>query len=169
MQIEEELAALQKERTEKVKNLFERQERELETFDVESSRMGFGSLASFDFPKEDDRWSNPGWWGHLMLMSVDMLCLYYTVTLGFSKITFPVTMLELSFKILISGWGNFWNWNVICSQHKWLNGAQKAKELNLEEQTFSPCRQPTFGIKISNSGYFSTSKHFDMYKYEPNM
>lgn len=55
MQIEEELAALQKERTEKVKNLFERQERELETFDVESSRMGFGSLASFDFPKEDDR------------------------------------------------------------------------------------------------------------------
>ncbi|XP_047665277.1 serine/threonine-protein kinase TAO3 isoform X3 [Tachysurus fulvidraco] len=53
--IEEELAALQKERTEKVKNLFERQERELETFDVESSRLGFGSLASFDFPKEDDR------------------------------------------------------------------------------------------------------------------
>lgn len=54
MQIKEELAALQKERTEKVKNLFERQERELETFDVESSQLGFGSLASFDFPKEDD-------------------------------------------------------------------------------------------------------------------
>ncbi|TSO37119.1 Serine/threonine-protein kinase TAO3 [Bagarius yarrelli] len=53
--VEEELAALQKERTEKVKHLFERQERELESFDVESLRLGFGSLASFDFPKEDDR------------------------------------------------------------------------------------------------------------------
>ncbi|KAK1787641.1 hypothetical protein P4O66_016126, partial [Electrophorus voltai] len=53
--IEEELASLQKERTEKIKHLFERQERELETFDMESARLGFGSLASFDFPKEDDR------------------------------------------------------------------------------------------------------------------
>lgn len=42
-QIEEELASLHKERTEKIKHLFERQERELEMFDTESVRLGFGS------------------------------------------------------------------------------------------------------------------------------
>ncbi|NXI46225.1 TAOK3 kinase, partial [Galbula dea] len=42
--IEEELAALQKERSERIKFLLERQEREIETFDVESLRMGFGNL-----------------------------------------------------------------------------------------------------------------------------
>lgn len=54
-QIEEELAALQKERTERIKQLFERQDRELHTFDTESRVLGFGSLGSLDFPKEDDR------------------------------------------------------------------------------------------------------------------
>lgn len=54
-QIEEELAALQKDRTEKVKHLFERQDREMNTFDSESRCLGFGSLGSLDFPKEDNR------------------------------------------------------------------------------------------------------------------
>ncbi|CAL8276752.1 unnamed protein product [Merluccius merluccius] len=52
--IEEELVSLQKERTERIKQLFERQERESDGFDSESSRLGFGSLGSLDF-KEDDR------------------------------------------------------------------------------------------------------------------
>ncbi|KAM3826182.1 serine/threonine-protein kinase TAO3 isoform 3-T6 [Vipera latastei] len=53
--IEEELAALQKERSEKIKVLLERQEREIETFDLESLRMGFGNLVTLEFPKEDYR------------------------------------------------------------------------------------------------------------------
>ncbi|KAM5237558.1 serine/threonine-protein kinase TAO3 isoform 2-T2 [Ctenodactylus gundi] len=53
--IEEELAALQKERSERIKFLLERQEREIETFDMESVRMGFGNLVTLDFPKEDYR------------------------------------------------------------------------------------------------------------------
>lgn len=53
--IEEELAALQKERSERIKILLERQEREAETFDTESLRMGFGNLVTLDFPKEDYR------------------------------------------------------------------------------------------------------------------
>ncbi|CDQ90701.1 unnamed protein product, partial [Oncorhynchus mykiss] len=53
--IEEELASLQKERTERIKHLFERQEREMDAFDAESAKLGFGSLGSLDFPKEDDR------------------------------------------------------------------------------------------------------------------
>uniref|UniRef100_A0A8C5S865 Serine/threonine-protein kinase TAO3 n=1 Tax=Laticauda laticaudata TaxID=8630 RepID=A0A8C5S865_LATLA len=53
--IEEELAALQKERSEKIKVLLERQEREIETFDMESLRMGFGNLVTLEFPKEDYR------------------------------------------------------------------------------------------------------------------
>lgn len=55
-QIEEELAALQKERTERIKHLFERQDREMNSFDTESRSLGFGSLGSLDFPKEDNRW-----------------------------------------------------------------------------------------------------------------
>lgn len=55
LQIEEELAALQKERTEKIKHLLERQDREINTFDTESRSLGFGSLESLDFPKEDNR------------------------------------------------------------------------------------------------------------------
>ncbi|XP_030141791.1 serine/threonine-protein kinase TAO3 isoform X2 [Taeniopygia guttata] len=53
--IEEELAALQKERSERIKFLLERQEREIETFDMESLRMGFGNLVSLEYPKEDYR------------------------------------------------------------------------------------------------------------------
>lgn len=55
LQIEEELAALQKERTERIKQLLERQDREMNTFDAESRSLGFGSLGSLDFPKEDNR------------------------------------------------------------------------------------------------------------------
>ncbi|XP_014819422.1 serine/threonine-protein kinase TAO3 isoform X3 [Numenius arquata] len=53
--IEEELAALQKERSERIKFLLERQEREIETFDMESLRMGFGNLVTLEYPKEDYR------------------------------------------------------------------------------------------------------------------
>ncbi|KAM7034633.1 serine/threonine-protein kinase TAO3 isoform 1-T2 [Acridotheres tristis] len=53
--IEEELAALQKERSERIKFLLERQEREIETFDMESVRMGFGNLVTLEYPKEDYR------------------------------------------------------------------------------------------------------------------
>lgn len=55
LQIEEELAALQKERSERIKFLLERQEREIETFDMESLRMGFGNLVMLEYPKEDYR------------------------------------------------------------------------------------------------------------------
>ncbi|NWQ85661.1 TAOK3 kinase, partial [Burhinus bistriatus] len=50
-----ELAALQKERSERIKFLLERQEREIETFDMESLRMGFGNLVTLEYPKEDYR------------------------------------------------------------------------------------------------------------------
>ncbi|XP_060699695.1 serine/threonine-protein kinase TAO3 isoform X2 [Hemiscyllium ocellatum] len=53
--IEEELAALQKERTERIRNLLERQGREAESFDMESLRLGFGNLLTLDYPKEDYR------------------------------------------------------------------------------------------------------------------
>ncbi|KAG7263613.1 hypothetical protein CRUP_026586 [Coryphaenoides rupestris] len=53
--MEEELVALQKERTDRIKNLLERQEREGDTFDMESLRLGFGNLGALDFPKDDYR------------------------------------------------------------------------------------------------------------------
>ncbi|XP_043353733.1 serine/threonine-protein kinase TAO3 isoform X2 [Dermochelys coriacea] len=53
--IEEELAALQKERSERIKFLLEKQEREIEMFDMESLRLGFGNLVTLDYPKEDYR------------------------------------------------------------------------------------------------------------------
>ncbi|KAJ7993664.1 hypothetical protein DPEC_G00257010 [Dallia pectoralis] len=53
--IEEELASLQKERTERIKHLLERQEREIDTFDMESLRLGFGNLGALDYPKDDYR------------------------------------------------------------------------------------------------------------------
>ncbi|XP_078083114.1 serine/threonine-protein kinase TAO3 isoform X2 [Mustelus asterias] len=53
--IEEELAALQKERTERIRNLLERQGREIESFDMESLSLGFGNLVTLDYPKEDYR------------------------------------------------------------------------------------------------------------------
>uniref|UniRef100_A0AAQ5ZX94 Serine/threonine-protein kinase TAO3 n=1 Tax=Amphiprion ocellaris TaxID=80972 RepID=A0AAQ5ZX94_AMPOC len=40
--IEEELVSLQKERTDRIKHLLERQERETDSFDMESLRLGFG-------------------------------------------------------------------------------------------------------------------------------
>uniref|UniRef100_A0A7N8Y294 Serine/threonine-protein kinase TAO3 n=1 Tax=Mastacembelus armatus TaxID=205130 RepID=A0A7N8Y294_9TELE len=42
--IEEELVSLQKERTDRIKHLLERQEREADSFDMESMRLGFGNL-----------------------------------------------------------------------------------------------------------------------------
>uniref|UniRef100_A0A3B5B6K4 Serine/threonine-protein kinase TAO3 n=1 Tax=Stegastes partitus TaxID=144197 RepID=A0A3B5B6K4_9TELE len=53
--IEEELVSLQKERTDRIKHLLERQERETDSFDMESLRQGFGNLGTLDFPKDDYR------------------------------------------------------------------------------------------------------------------
>uniref|UniRef100_A0A7N8X1N7 Serine/threonine-protein kinase TAO3 n=1 Tax=Mastacembelus armatus TaxID=205130 RepID=A0A7N8X1N7_9TELE len=53
--IEEELVSLQKERTDRIKHLLERQEREADSFDMESMRLGFGNLGTLDFPKDDYR------------------------------------------------------------------------------------------------------------------
>ncbi|KAM7415712.1 hypothetical protein PAMA_017988 [Pampus argenteus] len=53
--IEEELVSLQKERTDRIKHLLERQERETDSFDMESMRLGFGNLGALDFPKDDYR------------------------------------------------------------------------------------------------------------------
>ncbi|GAA6218632.1 serine/threonine-protein kinase TAO3 [Lates japonicus] len=53
--IEEELVSLQKERTDRIKHLLERQERETDSFDMESMRLGFCNLGTLDFPKDDYR------------------------------------------------------------------------------------------------------------------
>ncbi|RVE67875.1 hypothetical protein OJAV_G00086090 [Oryzias javanicus] len=53
--IEEELGSLQKERTDRIKHLLERQEREIDGFDVESIRQGFSNLGTLDFPKDEYR------------------------------------------------------------------------------------------------------------------
>nr|XP_029501404.1 serine/threonine-protein kinase TAO3-like [Oncorhynchus nerka] len=53
--IEEELASLQKERTERIKHLLERQSREIDMFDMESLRLGFGNLGALDPSKDDYR------------------------------------------------------------------------------------------------------------------
>lgn len=53
--IEEELVSIQKERTDRIKHLLERQERETDTFDMESMRLGFGNLGTLDLPKDDYR------------------------------------------------------------------------------------------------------------------
>uniref|UniRef100_A0AAQ4RGX4 Serine/threonine-protein kinase TAO3 n=1 Tax=Gasterosteus aculeatus aculeatus TaxID=481459 RepID=A0AAQ4RGX4_GASAC len=44
--IEEELVSVQKERTDRIKHLLERQEREIDSFDMESMRLGFGNLGA---------------------------------------------------------------------------------------------------------------------------
>uniref|UniRef100_A0A672YNN6 Serine/threonine-protein kinase TAO3 n=1 Tax=Sphaeramia orbicularis TaxID=375764 RepID=A0A672YNN6_9TELE len=58
--IEEELVSLQKERTDRIKHLLERQERETDTFDMESMRLGFEktapeSVQCLVFPGRSDR------------------------------------------------------------------------------------------------------------------
>ncbi|XP_040897426.1 serine/threonine-protein kinase TAO3 [Toxotes jaculatrix] len=53
--IEEELVSLQKERTDRIKHLMERQGRETDSFDMESMRLGFGNLGTLDVPKDDYR------------------------------------------------------------------------------------------------------------------
>uniref|UniRef100_A0A667ZFW4 Serine/threonine-protein kinase TAO3 n=1 Tax=Myripristis murdjan TaxID=586833 RepID=A0A667ZFW4_9TELE len=47
--IEEELVSLQKERTDRIKHLLEREERESDSFDMESIRLGFGNLGCLVF------------------------------------------------------------------------------------------------------------------------
>ena len=55
-QIEEELVSVQKERTDRIKHLLERQDRETDAFDMESLRLGFCNLGTLDLlPKEDYR------------------------------------------------------------------------------------------------------------------
>ncbi|XP_054628420.1 serine/threonine-protein kinase TAO3 isoform X2 [Dunckerocampus dactyliophorus] len=53
--MEEELVSLQKERTDRIKHLLERQEREMDAFDMESVRLGFGDPTALDFAKDDHR------------------------------------------------------------------------------------------------------------------
>ncbi|KAJ3603735.1 hypothetical protein NHX12_028476 [Muraenolepis orangiensis] len=53
--IEEELVSLQKERTDRIKHLLERQEREGDSFDMESMRLGFRNLGALEYPKDDYR------------------------------------------------------------------------------------------------------------------
>ncbi|KAL3062498.1 serine/threonine-protein kinase TAO3 isoform X1 [Gymnodraco acuticeps] len=53
--IEEELVSIQKERTDRIKHLLERQDRETDAFDMESMRLGFGNLCTLDLPKDDYR------------------------------------------------------------------------------------------------------------------
>ncbi|XP_026066718.1 serine/threonine-protein kinase TAO3-like [Carassius auratus] len=53
--IEEELASLQKERTDRIKHLMDRHEREIDAFDTESLRLGFSNLGALDYPKDDYR------------------------------------------------------------------------------------------------------------------
>lgn len=49
------MASLQKERMDRIKHLQERQEREIDNFDMESIRLGFGHLGVLDYPKDDYR------------------------------------------------------------------------------------------------------------------
>ncbi|XP_068506358.1 serine/threonine-protein kinase TAO3 isoform X2 [Syngnathus scovelli] len=54
--MEDELLSVQKDRTERVKHLLEREERELDAFDAESARLGFANLAAaLDWAKDDYR------------------------------------------------------------------------------------------------------------------
>lgn len=54
-QIEDELASLKNECTERIKFMLERQKREVDTFDTESVRLGFSNLSILDYPKDDYR------------------------------------------------------------------------------------------------------------------
>uniref|UniRef100_A0A8C4WHC8 non-specific serine/threonine protein kinase n=1 Tax=Gopherus evgoodei TaxID=1825980 RepID=A0A8C4WHC8_9SAUR len=52
LQIEEEMLALQNERSERIRSLLERQAREIEAFDSESMRLGFSNMALTGIPAE---------------------------------------------------------------------------------------------------------------------
>uniref|UniRef100_A0AAQ4QBH2 Serine/threonine-protein kinase TAO3 n=1 Tax=Gasterosteus aculeatus aculeatus TaxID=481459 RepID=A0AAQ4QBH2_GASAC len=56
--IEEELVSVQKERTDRIKHLLERQEREIDSFDMESMRLGFGNLGAARLAKRQKKISN---------------------------------------------------------------------------------------------------------------
>lgn len=65
LQLEEEMLALQNERSERIRSLLERQASEIEGFDSESLRLGFSSLVltgipSEAHPKQGYHWSHGG-------------------------------------------------------------------------------------------------------------
>ncbi|XP_023668156.1 serine/threonine-protein kinase TAO3 [Paramormyrops kingsleyae] len=53
--IEDELASLKNECTERIKFMLDRQKREVDAFDLESARLGFSNLSILDYPKDDYR------------------------------------------------------------------------------------------------------------------
>uniref|UniRef100_A0A669BI86 Serine/threonine-protein kinase TAO3 n=1 Tax=Oreochromis niloticus TaxID=8128 RepID=A0A669BI86_ORENI len=57
--IEEELVSLQKERTDRIKHLLDRQEREIDTFDMESMRLGFNNLVPLGQPSASEHPTSP--------------------------------------------------------------------------------------------------------------
>ncbi|CDQ84401.1 unnamed protein product [Oncorhynchus mykiss] len=68
LQIEEEMLALQNERSERIRSLLERQAREIEAFDSESMRLGFNNMVlsnlspeafSHSFPGAPGSWAHP--------------------------------------------------------------------------------------------------------------
>ena len=65
-QIEEEMLALQNERTERIRSLLERQAREMEAFDSESMRLGFSNMVLSNLSPEAFSHSYPGasGWSH---------------------------------------------------------------------------------------------------------
>lgn len=65
-QIEEEMLALQNERTERIRSLLERQAREIEAFDSESMRLGFSNMVLSNLSPEAFSHSYPGAtsWSH---------------------------------------------------------------------------------------------------------
>uniref|UniRef100_A0A8C7ESH3 non-specific serine/threonine protein kinase n=1 Tax=Neovison vison TaxID=452646 RepID=A0A8C7ESH3_NEOVI len=65
-QIEEEMLALQNERTERIRSLLERQAREIEAFDSESMRLGFSNMVLSNLSPEAFSHSYPGasGWSH---------------------------------------------------------------------------------------------------------
>lgn len=62
--IEEEMVALQTERSDKIRSLLERQAREIELFDSESVRLGFSNLVLSNLPAEAFSHSYPGAQGY---------------------------------------------------------------------------------------------------------
>ncbi|XP_073323328.1 LOW QUALITY PROTEIN: serine/threonine-protein kinase TAO3 [Pagrus major] len=78
--IEEELVSLQKERTDRIKHLLDRQERETDSFDMESMRLGFGNLGTLDLPKDDYDEGLPSPPPSLVVhgLSTPLLCFYLT-------------------------------------------------------------------------------------------
>uniref|UniRef100_A0A8D0DF31 Serine/threonine-protein kinase TAO3 n=1 Tax=Sander lucioperca TaxID=283035 RepID=A0A8D0DF31_SANLU len=75
--IEEELVSIQKERTDRIKHLLERQERETDSFDMESMRLGFGNLGAAATVSRSPRAS--------VCLSTPLLSFYLTVPVWHQK------------------------------------------------------------------------------------